>query len=68
MKSIAKSGKNTLRRKATDAKYVVGRQRTYTIKNDGEKIYARSILSWLYAAPVMPEWNQTPAGRGKTDT
>lgn len=67
MKNIAKSGKNTLR-KTRDAKYVMDKQRTFTIKNEGEKIYARSILSWLFAAPVTPESKPTLAGRGKMDT
>ena len=67
MKSIKKSGKNTSKKKNTGAKYVVGKQQTYTIKAVGHITPWRSALSWLYAAPVTVDAMTTPPGQGKTD-
>jgi hypothetical protein len=67
MKSIKKSGKNTLKKKNTGAKYVVGKQRTYTIKAAEHTTPWRSALSWLYAANVTAECMTTQSGQGKTD-
>lgn len=68
MKNTAKSGKNTLKKKTTAAKYVQDKQRTFTIKAAEAVIPARSALSWLYAAPVIKDATTTPAGRGKKAT
>jgi hypothetical protein len=68
MKNTAKSGKNTLKKKTTAAKYVGGKQRTYTIKGAVGVTPQRSILSWLYAGPVTSDATTTPRGRGKKAT
>ena len=68
MKNTAKSGRNTLKKKTTAAKYAAGKQRTYTIKGVEGVTPQRSILSWLYAAPVINDATTTPAGRGKKAT
>lgn len=67
MKSTKKSGKNTSKKKGTGAKYVVGKQQTYTIKAAGHTTPWRSALSWLFAADVTPLATTTPHGQGKTD-
>ena len=67
MKSIKKSGKNTLKKKNTGAKYVVGKQHTYTIKAAEHTTPWRSALSWLYAEPVTVDAMTTPSVQGKTD-
>jgi len=68
MKNTAKSGRNTLKKKTTAAKYVAGKQRTYTIKGVEAVTPQRSILSWLYAAPAINDATTTPDGRGKKAT
>ena len=67
MKSTKKSGKNTLKKKGTGAKYVVGKQQTYTIKAAEHTTPWRSALSWLFAEPVTVDATTTPHGQGKTD-
>lgn len=68
MKSIKKSAKNTSKKKNTGAKYVVGKQQTYTIKAVGHITPWRSALSWLYAADVTPCATTKSSGQQKKDT
>jgi len=52
-----------LKKKTADVKYVIGKQRTFTIKAAEAVTPARSALSWLYAAPVTKESTTTQRGQ-----
>lgn len=68
MKSTKKSGKNTLKKNGTGAKYVVGKQQTYTIKAAEGTTRWRSALSWLFAADVTPLATTKSSGQQNMDT
>jgi hypothetical protein len=57
-----------LKKKTADVKYVIGKQRTFTIKAAEAVTPARSALSWLYAAPATKESTTTQRGQKKKAT
>jgi hypothetical protein len=47
-----KSKLNTLRKKTTSVRYVMGKEQTFTIRKEGASSYLTSPHSWFFAAPV----------------
>ena len=52
MLTTKKLKQNTLKRKTTSARYVMGREWIYTIKKEGASSYVTSPHSWFFAAPA----------------
>jgi hypothetical protein len=50
---MKRSKQNTLKRKTTSVRYVMGKEQTFTIKKEGASSYVTSPHSWFYAAPAI---------------
>jgi hypothetical protein len=49
---MKRSKQNTLKRKTTNVRYVMGKEQTFTIRKEGASSYVKSPHSWFYAAPA----------------
>lgn len=52
MLTTKKSKQNTLKKKTTSVRYVMGKEQTFTIKKEGASSYVTSPHSWFFAAPA----------------
>jgi len=52
MLTTKKPRQNTLKRKTTNVKYVMGEEQTFTIRKEGASSYVTSPHSWFFAARV----------------
>jgi len=52
MATTKKPKQNTLKKKTTNVRYVMGREQTFTIRKEGASSYVTSPHSWFFAAPV----------------
>jgi hypothetical protein len=52
MRTTKKPRQNTLKRKTTSVKYVMGKEQTFTIRKEGASSYVTSPHSWFFAAFV----------------
>jgi len=52
MPTTKKLKQNTLKKKTTSVRYVMGKEQTFTIRKEGASSYVTSPHSWFYAAPA----------------
>lgn len=52
MATTKKPKQNTLKKKTTSVRYVMGKAQTFTIRKEGASSYVTSPHSWFYAAPA----------------
>jgi hypothetical protein len=52
MLTTKKLKQNTLKKKTTSVRYVMGKEQTFTIRKEGASSYVTSPHSWFFVAPA----------------